>query len=198
MVPRREGSSWFSGFLRKDDTSAEDQVLSLVGGSGGAQVLSPPTDRELLQRGLGFHPVLPPDIVAEEIGAQVEALRVGTPQRQAAHQWSPTPPSEVQVAVAMARASAERSRTDQLDEKWAGHPAPVPKPLSAILQGGTFDSTDNTSFAGMISASSSSTSLIDTTSKHTLPPPTTVNGYSIGNTLPKGVSWRYVDVMNQK
>lgn len=87
------------------------------------------------------------------------------------------PPSEVQVAVAMARADSLRQ---------SPHP---------------FDHTSSSvSTAGLhLSTSMLSTISLDDTSSVGSPSAAgRPNGYSIGASLPKGVSWRYVDVLNQK
>ena len=77
--------------------------------------LPPPTDQELSQRGLGFsYPrtgtSLPP-VVAREIDEKVMALRTGsTPRREGP---PPSPPSEIQVAVAMAKQDKSRTSPDK-------------------------------------------------------------------------------------
>ena len=82
----------------------------------------PPTDNELKARGLGFHP---PAFIAEELNAQVEAIRTGqTPRRV-----NPNPPVEVTLIVEHAKREAERIKCSPLAasaSKNRDHPKPKP------------------------------------------------------------------------
>lgn len=159
------------------------------------KTLAPPTDRELKQRGLGFyHPPSPlhrsesgeviipqsprpPDIVAAELDARMIAYKKGlTPRRDTV-----TPPNEVILAVDMARAAyvVDASR----------RPAPL-------------DMGDERGSAVMKHGRSVSIGSLSTISNSEVPPqgekpPKSVsNGYSMGTSVPDGVRWRYVDVLN--
>jgi len=118
--------------LASSSDSSSDSPSPLGGSS-----LRPPTDQELRHRGLGF--ASPPTIIADEIQSRVilaQQLRLS-----AAEAPPKGVPSEVQLAVAMARAAQKRDH---------------------VKEGG---------------ASSES------------------SPYSLGKSLPRGVSWRYVDVL---
>lgn len=135
----------------------------------------------MLRKGLGFHfePNIvpasphPPAIVLEDIKAHTEAYKNSNTPRGS---YVP-PPHEVVVAIEMARAAERHRRTPN-------RPTPTPPPIRATS-----------------SSSLSSSNQAPTTTSGYLKPPinsrTSSNGYSMGSSLPSGVSWRYVDVLNQ-
>lgn len=173
--------------------------------------------------GKAFAP--PPAIVAREIDRQVEALRssaASTPSRGgdsgSPRYVPPTPPSEVMVAVALSRAEQQRQQQQQA----AARPAP-----SLSLMDDTDDTADpyapsmphrlrpasHTHPAGALRFHAPQGGYLvppealppnaedspSPTPEEPVSPPTSGNGYSLGNALPKGVTWRYVDVLsNQK
>lgn len=112
----------------------------------------------------------PPAIVAEELNAHMEAYKAGiTPRRTHV-----AAPDEVRVAVEMARA-AERHRNTPKSQRLKQDPSPRrQRPAPLVLPGK------------------------DLQPSSTQPPvnyPPSYNSYSVGNTLPTGVSWRYVDIL---
>jgi hypothetical protein len=194
---------------------------------------APPTDSELMQRGLGFHPV-PPAIVAEELNAQVVALRTGmTPRRTVPLK----PPDDVRVLVASARAEAERirntprsSHSPQHDYAESHNPyiiastktsptnygngptnGNVPKPLDVPQSGfdgsvsglGNLSNLPGGAGSGNMGPQRSvlpherpGMGMGPPGSSALGPPPIPTNAYSLG-ALPRGVAWRYVDIMAQ-
>lgn len=133
-----------------------------------AAAIGPPTDTELLNRGLGFHPTAPPDIVAGEINAQLNSIRTGlTPRRK-----NPRPPSDPKIRLDLAIAKAEADRR-----------------ISPIGDSGPPQMGRAVEPAPMEAGSRAGPSL-------TGPPLSSHNGYSLGASLPKGSNWRYVDVLN--
>lgn len=187
----------------------------------------PPTDRELSERGLGFPPRLsppppipsspvairappiktmtPPALVAREIGEHMARSAASTPQRE----LPPTPPSEVVVAVALSKAEQQR----QYQQRHAPPPvgisimddgpsprsrSPVPQPLQlhtqgagAVIAGHNDGSLLHAGDDGSVRGSSADLAAVGS-------PPTSGNGYSLGASLPRGVQWRYVDVLNKQ
>jgi hypothetical protein len=165
--------------------------------------LAPPTDYELKQRGLGFFPPpspsyrgqdgeivvpqspRPPDIVAAELDAYMTAYKKGlTPRRKEI-----VPPNEVLIAVDMARAAAANTDSSNLNQTKniididsSRRPAPLVLPSSPNI------SIKRTS----------PTNYVPDKSQQAPPKPirSTNNGYSMGNSIPDGVRWRYVDVLN--
>lgn len=133
---------------------------------------APPTDSELFEKGLGFHPT-PPAIAMSELQEASSLYKKGlTPRRV-------VPPSEVALAVEMHRA-AERSRANTPTHDSEGSrygeqmgPRPIPSPLHLA----------GSSFIG----SKEQSPLVSPTSS--------LNGYSLGSELPRGASWRYVDIL---
>lgn len=170
------------------------------------KVLAPPTDHELRQRGLGFyHPPSPlhrgvdgeiivpqsprpPDIVAAELDAKMVAYKKGlTPRRDVI-----VPPREVILAVDMARAAYEDS---------SRRPAPLdipicpPIPESETGESGSVgeDSNNNSGYEPSVASNHSGASQV----YKSQPKKGNVNnGYSMGASMPDGVRWRYVDVLN--
>jgi hypothetical protein len=89
----------------------------------------PPTDNELKAKGLGFHP---PAFIAEELNAQVEAIRTGlTPRRV-----NPSPPVEVALIVEHAKREAERIKSSPLASSAAqSRQSTYPKPKPMTIEG---------------------------------------------------------------
>lgn len=168
------------------------------------QPMAPPTDHELKQRGLGFyHPPSPlhrgadgeiivpqtprpPDIVAAELDAKVVAYKKGlTPRRDIM-----VPPNEVILAVDMARAA-------YIDP--AKRPAPLNlqiNPAKTLGDAGSisipFKEQSKHNRSGSVDSTQSSGS-----NDYAIPIPKRANnGYSMGTSVPEGVRWRYVDVLN--
>lgn len=158
------------------------------------KALAPPTDHELHQRGLGFyHPPSPlhrgadgeliipqsprpPDIVAAELDAKIVAYKKGlTPRRDVI-----VPPSDVILAVDMAR---------------AGYIDPLrrPAPLNLHIPGPTRELLDKIEKDKSVGPSANHSSK---SNYEILAPRKSNNGYSMGTSVPDGVRWRYVDVLN--
>lgn len=164
-----------------------------------ASDVAPPTDAILKTAGLGFHP--PPSIVSEEIHQHMESIRTGqTPRR---HQ--PRPPSEVLVAVEMARSADRRSRQSNASSPETGTVPRTPFSSGHVYANGT---TQNSDYYGVVGTSLS----IDGNPRHTVSPlvlpetPTRkdgtgsgdassgpFNGYGLGNVNTRK---KYVDVFN--
>ena len=150
------------------------------------KVLAPPTDHELRERGLGFswqppstvhrdadgdiivpHSPRPPSIVAAELDAKMIAYKKGlTPRREGI-----APPNEVLLAVDMARAGFDSIRR--------------PAPLDMSLQP---EINKDANGRNEVSNKDNSTNYVK---QQRIP-----NSYSMGTTIPSGVKWRYVDVLN--
>lgn len=218
--------SWSSKDVRNSKAKDAGSLASSSSDVNNAWVTrdAPPTDGELFQLGLGFHPAKPPAFISDELYAQVEAIKVGiTPRRHIA------PPVDVQLVVNHMKAEADRIRntprgqiisndspyilsTDkdqQLHSEYVQNqyeqiskqnpflmtPIPfaqthdinnksLPKPLelpSPPIQ--SFASSDSI-HSNMSNYSQSANNV------------THVNAYSVGKSLPTGVSWRYVDVFS--
>lgn len=130
----------------------------------------------------------PPALVADELQAQMDAYKAGiTPRRSKI-----TAPDEVRVAVEMARAADRHKNTPKSSRPLASSshlPNGVPRPqFTSVIPENVSGSTVKLSYPVAMEGSSR-------------PPPasaskTGYNGYSMGNSLPAGVSWRYVDILN--
>ena len=216
-----------------------DATPALVGQSGG-----PPTDQELLDRGLGFpvsrsatqlssppsagsdlgalayrpppiHPVAPPSLVARDLGRQMQALRSSSAQSTPSRDGSvgrapPTPPSEVMVAVALNKVEQQRQQSllraqhqrpvaalSLMEERDATSPRTVPSPLQ--LNRGVSDASGRFMNPAVEPRAESPHSLSPVGSPTgATSPPTSGNSYSLGAALPRGVTWRYVDVLNNE
>lgn len=128
---------------------------------------APPTDAELSQQGLG---------------AKL------------------SPPRDVQIAIAMSRVgmSFTSPNTGSPSALPPLHPSTLlPPPVSttghlamAIPKSNSTDQEDNDSQA------SSSPATPSTTGTNTPNPSSNGNNYSIGRNLPPGVSWRYVNILD--
>ena len=135
---------------------------------------APPTDSELHKRGLGFGYIPPPAIVAAELNAQLDSIRTGlTPRRH-----NPRPPEEVRLAVALAKA-----RNGGVSPN---HFSPPP-PLSS-------GPTSSNMLPGSLQGGSSGPGL--SSSAPTIGSASKPEYYSMGKSVPAGVNWRYVDVLN--
>jgi hypothetical protein len=116
----------------------------------------------------------PPAIVLEDLKAHTKAYQSSSTPRGS---FVP-PPDEVVVAVEMARA-AERHRRTPSRPSPSLNSAQAP-PTGAAAAG---------SGKGSTSGSYPPRPPVGTSDRS--------NGYSMGSSLPSGVSWRYVDVLNQ-
>jgi len=139
---------------------------------------APPTDAELHQIGLGYNSA-PPAALKDQINAQVESIKTGrTPRR-----INPQAPAEVKMALAYAKVEVERLRTSPKNEEEGVKPSAPPTyiqqpptfPLASVNMSGHHGNADQNSVNAAYQ-----------------------NVYSIGGSLPRGVAWRYVDVLNEE
>jgi hypothetical protein len=140
--------------------------------------------------------------------AGLRSSPVGSPQLS-------SPPSEVQVAVALAahqqKLAAGATTTSRFNfeeaessivSKGAGDGSsmlqalkkPFPCLEGSFSTGGMAPDSSPSNHSAMSTQSTGSAAGSTSTST---PPPTTSNGYSLGAQLPPGNSWRYVDVLSQ-
>eukprot|EP01032_Pedospumella_encystans_P010387 gene10387-12146_t len=174
-----------------------------------------------LQPRSGIKIMTPPALVAREIGEHIARSASSTPQRD----LPPTPPSEVVVAVALNKAEQMRLHAQQTQRRAPpaasrsmmeddGPSPPLPLQLhghghthahsgqshsgidafsgpsaGSLLYSGDDSSLKRSEPMGATSAAAAGT---------TTSPPTSGNGYSLGASLPRGVQWRYVDVLNNQ
>ena len=127
----------------------------------------------------------------------------------------PTPPNEILVAVAINKA-AEMRKQQRSASTSGGGTAKLQSPLllhhEQLLPGGGGGALDdikvrNSSeslliqepLTGNLDAVVSPSASAAQLQLHSQgpPPPVSKNGYSIGSSLPQGVTWRYVDVLNK-
>eukprot|EP01032_Pedospumella_encystans_P012036 gene12036-13953_t len=174
-----------------------------------------------LQPRSGIKIMTPPALVAREIGEHIARSASSTPQRD----LPPTPPSEVVVAVALNKAEQMRLHAQQTQRRAPpaasrsmmeddGPSPPLPLQLhghghthahisqshsgmdafSGPSAGSLLHSGDDSSLRGLEQWCVSSSAAAATTTS----PPSSANGYSLGASLPRGVQWRYVDVLNEQ
>ncbi len=139
---------------------------------------------------MGFHP---PPIVAKELNAQYEAMRSGLTPRQ-----SIEPPREIKQAVEHAKAEAEYIlRTPKALHRIQRSGKPITNPfLYTPVHGNQSPrnlqaAPDATSTSGNLPKPL----MMNNGDGRPQGPPIAGNGYSMGNSMPTGVSWRYVDVL---
>jgi hypothetical protein len=154
---------------------------------------APPTDKELSVLGLGFH-AKPPAFVAAELNAGVEAIRTGrTPMRERPMQAPP----EIEQLVNSMREEADHiaSSKNVIDiQDLAVNPfllTPKARQHTTTADSQKTESLPKPLFISTASLSSQNHSKEASTSIRS----PIKNAYSVGNRLPDGVSWRYVDVM---
>ena len=101
----------------------------------------------------------------------------------------PTAPDEVVVAVEMARAAERHRRTPRSDRRAAVQEA---RDKIRASSGGISDAKRPAplSLPGHDDAGAMRAAVTGDSTKR--------NGYSMGSSLPSGVSWRYVDVLGEK
>ena len=169
----------------------------------------------------GIKIMTPPALVAREIGEHIARSASSTPQRD----LPPTPPSEVMVAVALNKAEQMRLHAQQtlrrappaasrsmMEDDGPSPPLPLQlhghghahsqsnqshsgiEAFSGPSAGSLLHSGDDSSVRGSEQMSVTSTAAAAATTS----PPTSGNGYSLGASLPRGVQWRYVDVLNKQ
>jgi len=171
---------------------------------------APPTDAELKQIGLGFHTAPPPSL-KDQINAQVllvyycnyyrhphhhhlqvESIKTGrTPRRV-----NPQAPAEVKMALAYAKVEVERLRTSPKNEEEGRggvnlhtKTGPPVFPLSSVTA--DLHSHSNSNSHSHSNGNSNSNSNSNSNGNRY------ENRYSIGGSLPRGVAWRYVDVLGE-
>ena len=145
----------------------------------------PPTDSELLHRGMGFqfdkHTVpqspRPPSIVEDDLRAHEEAYRSGSTPRRSGR--PPSAPDEVVVAVEMARAAERHRRTPRTTNK---HGTAVSNRLHT-------NNTANMNRPAPLNLGGAPTHKDKKTNN---------NGYSMvkNGAVPTSVASRYVDILN--
>lgn len=164
--------SWSTVFRSSDKGTFGDETGEASSSSRVLLTSAPPTDRELSIRGLGNVNPSPSTATAAAAASPSSCLLLADQQL--------TPPDEVQVAVAMSRSATGGRSKD----------APLPldllhQPLDLLHQQSGPDLHHHARSDG----------LVDGAVDPLLRPPTQPNVYSIGNALPRGAAWRYVDVL---
>jgi hypothetical protein len=145
----------------------------------------PPTDKELSIRGLGN---VTPSPAAAASPSFLSAEQQLAPQL--------APPDEVQVAIAMSRSATGGRRKDALLPMDLLHPPDLHHNARGDCPvDGAMDPLQ-TALRPMDPLQTALRPMDPLQTALRPPTPTQPNVYSIGNALPRGAAWRYVDVLN--